>query len=59
MTYFEKSTENFLKQLEFCDTDFYDVLTNSQLLEYANDFLSSYEIEITEGCDYRNDQNKD
>lgn len=58
MTYFEKSTKNFLKQLEF-DTDFYNVLTTSELLEYANDFLSSYEIEITEGCDYRNDQNQE
>lgn len=56
MTYFEKSIENFLKQLKF-DTDFYDVSTSSQLLEYATDFLSSYDIEITEGCDYRNDKN--
>ena len=58
MTYSEKSTENFLKQLEF-DTDFYDVLTTSELLEFTKDFLSSYDIEITEGCDYRNDQNQE
>lgn len=38
MTYLKKSTENFLKQLEF-DTDFYDVMYSSQLLEYAKDFL--------------------
>lgn len=38
MTYFEKSTESFLKQLEF-DIDFYDVLSHSQLQEYAKDFL--------------------
>ena len=57
MTYFEKSIENFLEQLEF-DTDFYDVLTTSELLEFAKDFLSSYDIEMTEGCDYRNDQNQ-
>lgn len=56
MTYFEKSIENFLNQLEF-DVDFYDVLTSSELLENAKDFLSSYDIEITEGCDYRNDKN--
>jgi hypothetical protein len=58
MTYFEKSIENFIKQLEF-DTDFYDVLTTCELLEFTKDFLSNYDIEITEGCDYRNDQNKD
>lgn len=58
MTYFEKSIENFLEQLTF-DTDFYDVLTTSELLEFAKDFLSSYNIEITEGCDYRNEQNQD
>lgn len=59
MTYFEKSTENFLlKQLEF-DNDFYDVLTHSELLEFTKDFLSSYNIKITEGCDYRNDQNQE
>lgn len=57
MTYFEKSIENFLEQLEF-DSDFYGVLTNSELLEFAKDFLSSYDIEIIEGCDYRNDQNQ-
>ena len=38
MTYFEKSTENFLKQLAF-DSDFYDVYSKSELLEYAKDFL--------------------
>jgi hypothetical protein len=58
MTYFEKSIENFIKQLEF-DTDFYDVLTTCELLEFTKDFLSNYDIEIIEGCDYRNDQNKD
>ena len=56
MTYFEKSIENFIKQLEF-DTDFHDVLTTSELLEFTKDFFSNYNIEITEGCDYRNDQN--
>ncbi len=48
MTYSEKSIENFLEQLEF-DSDFYGVLTNSELLEFTKDFLSSYNIEITEG----------
>ena len=42
MTYFEKSIENFLEQLEF-DSDFYGVLTNSELLELAKDFLWSYD----------------
>lgn len=56
MTYFEKSIENFLKQLAF-DSDFYDVYSESQLLEYAQDFLQSYDITIVDGCDYRNDQN--
>ena len=56
MTYFEKSIENFLNQLEF-DVDFYDVLSGSQLMDYTRDFISSYDIEITEGCDYRNDKN--
>ncbi|WP_288460457.1 hypothetical protein [uncultured Chryseobacterium sp.] len=55
MTYFEKSTENFLKQLVF-DSDFYDVYSHSQLLEYAQDFIQSYDITIVDGCDYRNDQ---
>lgn len=54
MTYFEKSIENFLKQLAF-DSDFYDVYSHSQLLEYAQDFLQSYNINIVES-DYRNDQ---
>jgi len=54
MTYFEKSTENFLKQLVF-DSDFYDVYSYSQLLEYAQDFIQSYNINIVES-DYRNDQ---
>lgn len=58
MTYPRKSIENFLEQLAF-DTDFYDVLTSSELLEFTKDFLSNYNIEITEGCDYRNDQNKE
>ena len=31
MTYFEKTTENFLKQLEF-DADFYDVYSKEELL---------------------------
>lgn len=57
MTYSEKSIENFLEQLAF-DSDFYDVLTTSELLEYAKDFLQSYDITIVEGCDYRNDQNE-
>ena len=57
MTYFEKSIENFLEQLEF-DSDFYGVLTNSELLEFTKDFLSSYNIKINEGCDYRNAQNQ-
>ncbi len=57
MTYFEKSTENFLKQLEF-DTDFYDVHTQQELLQYTADFLDEYDIEIKEGCDYRNDQSE-
>lgn len=56
MTYFEKTIENFLNQLEFY-VDFYDVLSGSQLKDYTKDFLSSYDIEITEGCDYRNDKN--
>ena len=50
MTYFEKSIENFLEQLAF-DSDFYDVYSHSQLLEYAQDFIQSYEISIEEGCD--------
>ena len=58
MTYSEKSIENFLEQLAF-DSDFYDVLTTSELLEYAKDFLQSYDITIVEGCDYRNDQNQE
>lgn len=58
MTYPRKSIEAFLEQLAF-DTDFYDVLTTSELFEFAKDFLSSYDIIITEGCDYRNDKNKD
>lgn len=57
MTYFEKSVENFLEQLVF-DFDFYDVLSSSELQDYTRDFLSSYDIEIAEGCDYRNDQNQ-
>lgn len=57
MTYPRKSIEAFLDQLAF-DTDFYDVLTTSELLEFTKDFLSNYDIIITEGCDYRNDQNK-
>jgi hypothetical protein len=57
MTYFEKSIENFLEQLAF-DSDFYDVYSHSQLLEYAQDFLQSYNINIVES-DYRNDQNQD
>ena len=56
MTYFEKSIENFLEQLEF-DVDFYNVFYTSDLQDLAKDFLSSYDIEITEGCDYRNDKN--
>ena len=55
MTYFEKSIENFLHQLEF-DADFYNVFYTSDLQDLAKDFLSSYDIEITEGCDYRNDK---
>lgn len=58
MTYPRKSIENFLEQLTF-DTDFYDVLTTCELLEFTKDFLSNYNIEITEGSDYRNDQNKE
>ena len=57
MIYHEKSIENFLEQLAF-DSDFYDVYSHSQLLEYAQDFIQSYEINIVEG-DYRNDQNKE
>ena len=57
MTYFEKSIEYFLEKLAF-DSDFYDVYSHSQLLEYAQDFIQSYEINIVEG-DYRNDQNKE
>lgn len=57
MTSFEKSIENFLEQLAF-DSDFYDVYSHSQLLEYAQDFLQSYNINIVES-DYRNDQNQD
>lgn len=58
MTYYEKSIENFLEQLAF-DSEFYDVLTTSELLEYAKDFLQSYDITIVEGCNYRNDQNQE
>ena len=57
MIYFEKSIEYFLEKLAF-DSDFYDVYSHSQLLEYAQDFIQSYEINIVEG-DYRNDQNKE
>lgn len=59
MTYPRKSIEHFLDEHLTFDTDFYDVLTTSELLEFAKEFLSNYNIEITEGCDYRNDQNKD
>ena len=55
MIYFEKSIEYFLEKLAF-DSDFYEVYSHSQLLEYAQDFIQSYEISIDEGCDYRNDQ---
>lgn len=57
MTYFEKSIENFLHQLEF-DADFYNVFYTSDLQNLAKDFLSSYDLEITEDCDYRNDKNQ-
>lgn len=57
MTHLEKSIENFLKQLEF-DSDFYDVHSKSELLEYARNFLQSYGITILEGCNYRNDQDE-
>ena len=57
MIYFEKSIEYFLEKLAFY-SDFYDVYSHSQLLEYAQDFIQSYEINIVEG-DYRNDQNKE
>ena len=57
MIYFEKSIEYFLEKLAF-DSDFYDVYSHSQLLEYAQDFIQSYEINIVEG-DYRNDQNEE
>lgn len=55
MTYFEKSIEKFLKHLAF-DSDFYNVYSHSQLLEYAQDFLQSYDITIVNGSDYRNNQ---
>ena len=37
--------------------DFYDVLSGPQLMDYTRDFISSYDIVIAEGCDYRNDKN--
>ena len=57
MSYFEKTTENFLKQLEF-DADFYDVFSTQELIQHAGYFLDTYDITIKEGCDYRNDQNE-
>jgi len=59
MTYPRKSIAHFLDEHLTFDTDFYDVLTTSELLEFTKEFLSNYNIEITEDCDYRNDQNKD
>ena len=58
MTYFEKTTTNFLKQLEF-EIDYYDVYSKEELTEQARYFLDAYEITINENCDYRNDQNED
>lgn len=57
MTYFEKTTKNFLKQLEF-DVDLYDVYAKQELLQHAEYFLDTYDITVKECCDYRNDQNE-
>ncbi|NMR34948.1 hypothetical protein HIO71_12200 [Chryseobacterium aquaticum] len=51
MTYFEKTTENFLKQLQF-DADFYDVYSKEELLQHASYFLDAYEITVKHGCNY-------
>ncbi|MBB4807084.1 hypothetical protein HNP38_002388 [Chryseobacterium defluvii] len=57
MTYFEKTTENFLKQLQF-DADFYDVYSKEELLQHADYFLDTYDIKLKDDCDYRNEQNE-
>ena len=57
MSYFEKTTENFLNQLEF-DADFYDVFSTQELIQHAGYFLDAYDVIIKESCDYGNDQNE-
>lgn len=57
MSYFIKTTESFLKQLQF-DADFYDVYSKEELLQHADYLLDACDITIKEGCDYWIDQNE-